>query len=97
LARAFGKRDVQVEQASLKLESVSDQDGTRVGEFAVEIVLVEQAQGVTTETALAGTIVLQTDTCWPVTTELGGTVRLRQGSKEVGSGKVTMQVQASYE
>jgi hypothetical protein len=93
LADAFGKRGVEVRDASLVLESA----GEGVGQFAVSFVLIETRENTTTETTLGGSVMLQADTSWPLETKLRGPVRVTGPDELSGAGEVSIEVHTSAE
>jgi len=101
LAEAFGKHDVQVEQASIVLEAVTDEGGEAVGKFRISMKLVESDERTVRETELGGTVLIQTETGWPVLVDLSGPVRLEgsppNANELSGKGQVSLRVQTHYE
>jgi len=101
LAEAFGKHDVQVEQASIVLEAVDDEAREPVGKFRLSMKLVESGERTVRETELRGTVVIQIETGWPVLVDLSGPVRLEGAppnpTELSGTGEVSLRVQTRYE
>ena len=101
LAAAFGKRDVEVSRATFTLASLRKREGTQLGVFDVSLAIVETTEQTTNQTALQGTVVLQTATCWPEQTDLEGRISVvgkpPNEAKLRGNGTVRIQVRSTYE
>lgn len=101
LAAAFGKRDVEVSQATFTLASVTEREGTELGQFEVSLTMVESTPQTVNEIELQGTVLLQTATCWPEEIDLQGRISVKgkppHESAVQGSGTLKVHVRSQYE